>query len=133
MVTVDKSTDEIVPNPSDALEFEPIKRSRPKRRGSWFFLLIVLISGGAGAGWLFYGDQLMNRVGDQLLVIRAAEGPVKVRPKTPGGMAIPDRDKLVYDSMKGGVAEPRVERLLPPPEMPKTPPVLAVAVFGVDS
>jgi hypothetical protein len=121
MVTVDKSTDEIVPDPSDALEFEPIKRSRPKRRGSWFFLLIVIISGGAGAGWLFYGDQLMNRNGGQLLVIRAAEGPVKVRPKTPGGMAIPDRDKLIYGRMKGDVAETRVERLLPPPEIPKTP------------
>jgi hypothetical protein len=91
----------------------------------WFFLLFVLISGGTGAGWHFYGDQLLNRAGDQLPVIRAAEGPVKVRPKTPGGMDIPDRDKLVYGRMKGGVAEPLVERLLPPPEIPKPPVVLA--------
>jgi len=123
MTPADKSEDDIVPDPSDALEFEPVKRAKSKRRGVWFFLLIVLVGGGAGAGWHFYGDQLMHRDGDQLPVIRAAEGPVKVRPKTPGGMAIPDRDKLVYDRMKGGVEEPRVERLLPPPEMPKTPPV----------
>jgi hypothetical protein len=125
MVPVDKSEDGIVPDPSDALEFEIVKRARPKRRGLWFFLLFVLISGGTGAGWHFYGDQLLNRAGDQLPVIRAAEGPVKVRPKTPGGMDIPDRDKLVYGRMKGGVSEPLVERLLPPPEIPKTPVVQA--------
>ena len=131
MAPADKSADEIVPDPSDALEFEPIKRTKSKRRGVWFFLLTVLVGGGAGAGWHFYGDQLMHRDGDQLPVIRAVEGPVKVRPKTPGGMAIPDRDKLVYDSMKGVVAEPRVERLLPAPEMPKTPPVLAAKLDPV--
>lgn len=125
MVPVDKSEDEIVPDPSDALEFESIKRARPKRRGLWFFLVFVLISGGTAAGWHFYGDQLLNRAGDQLPVIRAAEGPVKVRPKTRGGMDIPDRDKLVYGRMKGGVSEPLVERLLPPPEIPKTPVVQA--------
>ena len=125
MVPVDKTADEIVPDPSDALEFKSIKRAKPKRWGLRFFLLIVMVGGGAGASWHFYGDQLMNRVGDQLTVIRAPEGPVKVRPKTPGGMAIPDRDKLIYGRMKGGVVEPRVERLLPPPEIPKTPILLA--------
>jgi hypothetical protein len=125
MVPMDKSEDGIVPDPSDALEFETVKRARPKRRGLWFFFLFVLISGGTGAGWHFYGDQLLNSAGDQLPVIRAAEGPVKVRPKTPGGMDIPDRDKLVYGRMKGGLAEPLVERLLPPPEIPKPPVVLA--------
>lgn len=121
MVTAEKSTDEIVPDPSHALEFETIKRGRPKRSGFRFFLLLVVLGSGLGAGWLFYGDQLMNHVGDQLPVIRAGEGPIKVRPKTPGGMEIPDRDKLVYGRMSGGVAEPRVERLLPLPEIPKTP------------
>lgn len=123
MVPSDEPTEEIVPDPSEALEFEPIKRAKPKRRGLWLIVLVVLIGGGAGAGWHFYGGQLMRGDGDHIPVIRAAEGPVKVRPKTPGGMAIPDRDKLVYDRMKGGVEEPRIERLLPPPEMPKTPPI----------
>jgi cell division septation protein DedD len=125
MVPSDESGDEIVPDPSEALEFETIKRIKPKRRGLGLFLVLLVIGGGAGAGWHFYGNQLMQADGEGVPVIRAPEGPVKVRPKNPGGMSVPDRDKLVYDRMKGGVEEPRVERLLPPPEMPKTPPVPA--------
>ena len=121
MVPEEKSTNEIVPNPSDALEFQTIKRGKPRRRGFRFFLLLVLVSSGAGLGWHFYGDQLMIHVDDQLPVIRAAEGPVKIRPETPGGLKIPDRDKLVYGRMNGSVTEPRIERLLPLPEIPKTP------------
>ncbi|MBL6933187.1 MAG: SPOR domain-containing protein [Rhodospirillales bacterium] len=128
MVPSDEQGEEIVPDPSDALEFEAVKRVKPKRRGLWLFLLLLVVSGGAGAGWHFYGDMLFRGEGDNVPVIRAAEGPVKVRPKNPGGMSVPDRDKLVYDRMKGGVEEPRVERLLPPPEMPKTPPVPAPAL-----
>lgn len=122
MVPSNTTEDEIVPDPSEALEFQRVRRAKPKRRGIWMFLLMVLVGGVAGAGWYYYGNLLMAGDGDDIQIIRAAEGPVKVRPKTPGGMAIPDRDKLVYDRMNGGVPEPRVERLLPLPEMPKTPP-----------
>jgi hypothetical protein len=127
MVPADEPVEEIVPDPSDALEFEAVKRVKPKRRGLWTFLFLLVIGGGAGAGWHFYGDMLIKGESNDIPVIRAAEGPVKVRPKNPGGMSVPDRDKLVYDRMKGGVEEPRVERLLPPPEMPKTPPLPAPA------
>ncbi len=123
MVPSDAPTEEIVPDPSEALEFEAVKRVKPKRTGLWLTLMFLVVGGGAGAGWHFYGDMLARGDGDNIPVIRAAEGPVKVRPKNPGGMSVPDRDKLVYDRMKGGVEEPRVERLLPPPEMPKTPPL----------
>ncbi len=122
MAPADETDDEIVPDPSEALEFQRIKRAKPKRRGPWMMFLVVLIGAGAGVGWYYYGSQIMAGDSDELQVIRAAEGPVKVRPKTPGGMAIPDRDKLVYDRMNGSAPEPRVERLLPLPEMPKTPP-----------
>ena len=125
MAPVEKSTDKIIPNPSDALEFKPVKRARPRRTGLKFFMFFILLCGAAGLGWQFYGNHLMYRVGDQLPIIRAIEGPVKIRPRTPGGMAIPDRDKLVYGRMNGGVAEPRVERLLPLPEIPKKPQVSA--------
>lgn len=123
MGPADESGDEIVPDPSEALEFESIKRVKPRQRGLWMGLLFVAVAGSASGGWYFYGERMLRGDDAEVPVIHAAEGPVKVRPENPGGMAIPDRDKLVYDRMKGGVEEPRVERLLPPPELPKTPPV----------
>lgn len=122
MVPSDETEGEIVPDPSEALEFQRVKRTKPKRRGIWMLLTAVLVGAGGGAGWYYYGDRIMAGDGDDIPVIHAAEGPVKVRPKTPGGMAIPDRNILVYDRMNGDSPEPRIERLLPSPEMPKTPP-----------
>jgi hypothetical protein len=122
MVPSDEPEGEIVPDPSEALEFQKVKRDKPKRRGVWMMLMVVLLGAAGGAGWYFYGARMMAGDGDDIPVIHAAEGPVKVRPKTPGGMAIPDRNILVYDRMNGDNPEPRVERLLPMPEMPKTPP-----------
>jgi len=118
----DDDLDDIVPDPSDALEFEPIRRARPKRAGLKILLAVIVLGGGAGAGWYYFGDKLLQERGEDIVTIRAPEGPVKVRPDTPGGMDIPDRDKLVYDRMKGADEPPRIERLLPPPETPLAPP-----------
>lgn len=52
---------------------------------------------------------------DTVPLIRADERPTKVKPDHPGGMDVPDRDKLVYSEKPGG---PTVERLLPGPEQP---------------
>ena len=51
-------------------------------------------------------------------LIRADERPTKVRPERPGGMEIPDRDKLIYHPTR-----PVVEHLLPGPEKPLPRPV----------
>jgi len=120
---IDSNGDEIIPDPADALEFEPIRRTRPKR-GKFVWLMVVLIAGaGVGAGWYYFGDKIMTGKDGEIPLIRAAETPVKVRPENPGGMAIPDRDKLVYDRMKGEDSETsRIERLLPQPEQPLAPP-----------
>jgi cell division septation protein DedD len=49
-------------------------------------------------------------------LIRADQRPVKVKPDQPGGMEVPDRDKLVFNEKAGG---PPVEKLLPPAEKPE--------------
>lgn len=121
-------SDDIVPDRSEALEFEPVVRARPKRRFGSIFFLLILIGSSAGAGWYFYGDKLMAGADGEIPVIRAADGPVKVRPDNPGGMAIPDRDKLVYERLKGAEEDLRVERLLPPPETPLAPPAPVATV-----
>jgi len=46
-------------------------------------------------------------------LIRADEHPTKVKPEKPGGMEVPDRDKLIYTQKRA-----TVEHLLPPPEKP---------------
>jgi cell division septation protein DedD len=112
---------------SDALEFEPVVPEPQKRRlGLKAFMFLVVAAAGA---WSYYGDQLIQlwRGGQgDIPLIKADPGPVKVRPVNPGGLRVPDRDKLVYDRMHGKSAGPGeagsesggAERLLPPPEQP---------------
>jgi len=121
---------------SDALEFEPVS-PRIKRAGSVLktVAFVVLAIGGGAAGWAFYGDRIVSLMGDadaDVPIVRAELGPVKVRPASPGGMQVPDRDKLVYNRIQGsgneGGAAPSVERLLPPPETPMPKPEAASEV-----
>lgn len=84
------------------------------------------------AGVVWYAYQTRGSGAPPL--IAAEEGPAKVRPEEPGGLEVPDQDKLVYEKAAGEpVAE--AEQLLPPPEEPaamagetdEAPPVDAVA------
>jgi len=119
---------------SDALEFEPVSAPRQGSGRGLRFLMLLLVLGACGAGWFFYGDRVIRLVGDStsaVPILRAEAGPVKVRPENPGGLEIPDRDKLVYSRIQGGGetdANSGIERLLPPPEtlLPKPQPVAAV-------
>ena len=70
-----------------------------------------------GLGWLAY-DRITANDPTAPPLIRADDGPLKIRPKDPGGMAVPDQDKLIYQTLNGGIVEETVERLLPPPEEP---------------
>ncbi len=124
---------EIKVTASDALEFEPVVH-HPPPRGWWLKVLVLLVLAGGGAGaWFFYGDQLKRiwaSAEPGIPLVKAAPGPVKVRPENPGGLRVPDRDKLVYDRIQGKTAERTEgegdgplpdrgpERLLPPPEEP---------------
>ena len=115
----------MAPNPedrlggSDGLEFEPVK-TRPKSKrhwGRWVGFAVVIVVG-AGGGWYYFGDQFPIDTEKQVPVIRADMTPVKIKPADPGGMEIPDRDKLVYDRLNGEGGGTTVEHLLPPPETP---------------
>jgi len=52
-------------------------------------------------------------------VIGPDAGPVKVIPDNPGGVTVPDQDKVI---LNGDKAQPKVEQLLPPPETPLASP-----------
>ncbi len=102
---------------------------RPRRRGRFLLLLalaLIAVAGGAW-GWTVYGKRLAAMfaapgAGGGIPVVRADPAPTKVRPSDPGGMDVPDRDKLVYERLQGEAGEKRVERLLPAPETPMVPP-----------
>ncbi len=102
----------------------PAGRGRSKIRSALRYLLYfaVVFAAGTGAGWYYVGTQFLTGDDSAIPLVMAATGPVKVRPISPGGMEVPDRDKLVYDRMQGNGERPRVERLLPAPETPLPPP-----------
>jgi hypothetical protein len=97
---------------------------RPRRMFSKVLVLVVMGLFGGGL-WFAYVQETRHAGGDvaasgDIPLIRADERPTKVKPERPGGMEIPDRDKLVY-------TQPRtvVEHLLPPPEKPMPRPAPA--------
>lgn len=60
---------------------------------------------------------------EKLPIVRADEEPYKVQPEQPGGLDIPNRDKLIYGRLRGQEQPGRVERLIPAPERPMPPPL----------
>ena len=116
-----------IPDASELLDFELIAKSQPDKGqglGLWAVLVLVL-AGGGWAGWMYMQDDALEQASaDGVPVITAPKFKLKEKPADPGGMDVPDRDKLVYDRMAGDGKNTTsgVERLLPPPETPLEPP-----------
>jgi hypothetical protein len=82
----------------------------------------ILLAAVGAARALHLGPSFMDNPPGQVPVIAPDAGPDKVVPENPGGMAVPDQDKII---LNGDSAAPKVEQLLPPPETPLPPPVVA--------
>ncbi|MDA0239527.1 MAG: SPOR domain-containing protein [Proteobacteria bacterium] len=110
----------------DTLAFEPVQPRTPKRKVplSLLILLLMLIAGaGAGVGgWYGWGEEYFFGKDGEMIIVRAEEGPIKVRPASPGGLEVPNRDKLVYERLEKKVPAVKTETLLPRPELPLPPP-----------
>lgn len=107
--------------------FTPDTERVPKWRNRWLAGAVALAALGGFAGIVWYAYDLGIRAGSESVapLIKAEEGPAKIRPEEPGGMEVPYQDKLVYDRLAPDQAEPPAERLLPPPEAPLPPPQAA--------
>lgn len=113
----------------DTLAFEPVKRRTPKRKIpiSILTLLMVLIAGAGAGAWYGWGEAYFLGKDGEMIIVRAEEGPIKVRPASPGGLDVPNRDKLVYERLEKKVPSVKTETLLPRPELPLPPPVKSSA------
>ena len=58
---------------------------------------------------------------DEVVTIAPTQKPVKVRPENPGGMQIPDQDKVIYSRLTQDTIPAKVEKLFPEEEKPVMP------------
>jgi cell division septation protein DedD len=103
---------------AEAREGEPERRPHRVLATVLALLIMGLFSCGL---WFAYVQRTPHAGGEaasgDVPFIRADERPTKVKPEQPGGMEIPDRDKLIYNPTRTVV-----EHLLPPPEKPMARP-----------
>ena len=94
-----------------------------KSKLTWFGFvgaMIGLVAIGAYVLW----PQLSLRTPDDLIIVRAVEGPIKVKPLNAGGSNVANQDLLVIDMLKNGVANSgEVETLRPNISAPEPPPI----------
>jgi len=83
---------------------------------------VLALLGFAGIIWYAYQWGVGGVAPEELPVIRAEEGPSKIRPESPGGLEVPYQETLALNEVQPDPAKPQVERLLPPPETPLPPP-----------
>ncbi len=85
------------------------------------FAVVALAAFGAVLIYAYNKSQ-EHSAGAAPVVLKPQAGAYKVRPDSPGGMAVPDRDKEVYETIAAGPAEKKVEHLMPGREEPIAPP-----------
>ncbi len=82
-------------------------------------ILVVVL-----AGFFIFSDS--DEITEEVITISATPEAVKVKPEQPGGINIPDQDKMIYDRIRSEQTSAKVESLFPEPEKPVVPEILAV-------
>ena len=114
---------------SSSIAYESGRRRSSRRRTIIFTIVLLTVGGFAAIVWNAY-NQGQRSDGDGVVpLIQAENSPSKVRPELPGGMDVPNQDKLIYDRLTPGQTPPNtIERLLPPPESPVARPQAPASV-----
>lgn len=103
---------------------ELTEREKKTRLGRVTLLLFLLAVALLGLVILrAYQARTTDATVHQVPVLQADAGPTRERPAEPGGMTVPNENSPVFRGLEGGVKDPPVERLLPPPEAPLPKPV----------
>ncbi|SOE01133.1 SPOR domain-containing protein [Caenispirillum bisanense] len=112
--------DDVEDEPED-YDDEPESRSGGSR-GVMIAVVVGAVAAGI-AGWYLFLKPEPEQTVAQTPVIAADGQPYKVRPADPGGMQVPNTDKMVYDRLgQNSQAEGGVENLLAQPAAPTAPP-----------
>ena len=103
----------------DDMDLDPrIRRPKPRRnRLLAAVVAVAALTGFAGIAWYATSKGRQNP-GAVAPLITAERDPVKERPAEPGGMDVPNRNLQVFNRMNPDAQPQRVERLLPPSEVP---------------
>ena len=105
----------------------PFRRiKRRGHRGLAVALALAVMALCAGALWIAYELRRAPEPGAHAPLIQADNDPIKVKPGDPGGMEIPNRDRLVFNQKGDGTPEhvlapPEAPLPRPAPEPPATP------------
>ena len=103
---------------------------RPIRRPTALIVPIlitmIVMTGGVTIAWYSYNAGVKEGSEGAAPLLKPT-GPMKVAPDSPGGTQIPHKDITIYQSLNENSKESKVERILPPPEQPMTPPSAAPA------
>jgi len=105
----------------------PYRRiKRRGHRGLAVALALAVMALCAGAVWVAYELKRAPEPGAHAPLVQADNDPVKVKPGDPGGMEIPNRDRLVFNQKGDGAPEhvlapPEAPLPRPAPEPPATP------------
>lgn len=90
-----------------------------RRRGAFLAAAVagVAVLGGLGVFALSFGG---GGDPDAPAIVRADDGPVKIRPENPGGAAVPNQDNMVYNRVAGeqGAESPAQQQLVSADEEP---------------
>jgi septal ring-binding cell division protein DamX len=101
---------------------------RPVRRPASLIVPIlitmIVMTGGVTIAWYSYNAGIKEGSESAAPLLKPS-GPMKVAPENPGGTKIPHQEMTVYQSPGEKSETGQVERILPPPEQPLTPPAAA--------
>ncbi len=116
-----EKTDQNLDLPQYLSQFRAIPPQEEKESKRMFWIVLFLCVLIVAAVIFALTKRLPEMEENEIIVISPTPTPVKVLPENPGGLNIPDRDKVVYNRATEVAPAPVVESLFSEPEQPVLP------------